>query len=200
MTAIRGVIPLLPRSSRLLWITFRLTPSSRPISASPPHGTWGPRTKGKAREIDVDAQHRILVLQESAPGIRATDLGTKESRRMNIDGQCDFIGGSWSLKSNAQHQASPALNVKVFNSTNTPDKPTWADVGPIVYQFYAAHAYMVRVVDLSSYADVHAKVRSIKGVFILPFDHPGYMPVTRELSRDQRGLIVKWIDQGCPAT
>ncbi|MEM7356603.1 MAG: hypothetical protein AAF657_37655 [Acidobacteriota bacterium] len=124
----------------------------------------------------------------------------KPPRRENINGQLYFVGGPWSAQYNANSQAPSAFTVKIFNSTEVPDQPTWAaDAGPILYQFYVLYAYMRKFFDLSDYESVKGASGGIKALINLDFADPGLMPVTRELSRDEITLLTKWIDDGCPA-
>jgi hypothetical protein len=89
--------------------------------------------------------------------------------------------------------------VKLFNSIEPPTQnPTWTDVQPILYQYYYLYAYMASIVDLSNYDAVKSSAQAIQGVLSLGFDDPNYMPVTREMSDDQRQLILTWIANGCP--
>ena len=59
---------------------------------------------------------------------------------------------------------------------------------------------MASIVDLSNYATVKASASALQSVLSLSFDDPSYMPVTREMSDDQRQLILTWIQNGCPAS
>jgi hypothetical protein len=117
--------------------------------------------------------------------------------RQLIGGQLYFVGGPWA--SGATQAASAPLTVKVFNSIEPPiPNPKWEDVQPILYQYYYLYAAMVGYVDLSDYGSVVASAQQIQQVMSLPFEDPNYMPVTREMSRDQQQLILDWIAQGCP--
>ena len=47
--------------------------------------------------------------------------------------------------------------------------------------------------DLGNYYDVVDKRRIIKMTMELPVSHPNYMPVTRDLSKSKREVILKWL-------
>jgi hypothetical protein len=118
--------------------------------------------------------------------------------RQPIGGQLYFVGGSWASGA-ATGGAGAPLTVKVFNSIEPPiPNPTWEDVQPILYKYYYLYAIMAGYVDLSNYDTVVANAQGIQHVVSLPFSDPNYMPVTREMSEDQRQLILTWIAQGCP--
>lgn len=117
--------------------------------------------------------------------------------RENIGGQLYFVGGPWAPGS-SQMSTSP-LTVKVFSAIDPPiPNPTWEDVQPILYKYYYLYAIMAGYVDLSNYDSVVANKQGIQHVVSLPFTDPNYMPVSREMSEDQRKLILTWIAQGCP--
>ncbi len=120
------------------------------------------------------------------------------STRQSIGGQLYFVGGPWASGAASSGAGAP-LTLKVFNSIEPPiPNPKWEDVQPILYQYYYLYAVMVGYVDLSNYESVVASAQQIQQVLNLPFSDPNYMPVTREMSRDQQQLILTWIKNGCP--
>jgi hypothetical protein len=141
----------------------------------------------------------------SAPiPLAATNPSPLPVPRQNIGGQLYYLGGAWAAGNvwngdSAGFFASP-LSVKLFNSIDPPiTAPTWTDVQPILYQYYYLYGYMASIVDLSNYSAVQASAQAIQSVLTLSIDDPSYMPVTREMSNDQRQLILTWIANGCPA-
>lgn len=138
------------------------------------------------------------VANGSAPAsFQASNPSPLPQSRQNIGGQLYFIGGPWA-PGTSQMSTSP-LTVKVFSSIDPPiPNPTWEDVQPILYKYYYLYATMVTRVDLSNYDSVAANAQAIAKVVSLPFTDPNYMPVSREMSEDQRKLILTWIAQGCP--
>ncbi len=124
--------------------------------------------------------------------------------RGNLGGQLYYIGGAWAAGNvwNAYgagtFYAAP-LSVKLFNSIEPPiPNPTWKNVQPILYKYYYLYAVMVGYVDLSNYDSVVMSKDGIQQVLNLDFNDPNYMPVTREMSNDERQLILTWIANGCP--
>ncbi|HVT57775.1 MAG TPA: hypothetical protein VHR45_05200 [Thermoanaerobaculia bacterium] len=130
--------------------------------------------------------------------LQASNPAPKPARRKFVDGQLYFIGGPWA--SAADNVPGAPITVKVFNSIDPPIvNPTWKDVAPILFEYYFLYAYMASIVDLSSYDDVKANAKPIAAVLALPESDPNFMPVTREMSADQRRLVLQWLQAGCPA-
>jgi len=128
-----------------------------------------------------------LILSASDPG----------NPRVFIDGQ--VYGVSYSLAaSNDNPDPSNFLSVLVFNSYPSLDSPTWQDVQPIFAQYAKLYPYMRGIIDLACYSDVVASLAGIQRVFLLPKTDPGYMQVTRDMSRDKVNMILKWLDLGAP--
>ena len=51
---------------------------------------------------------------------------------------------------------------------------------------------------LDDHAQVKARAGACAAFMRLPETSSGYMPVTRDLSRDKRDLLLKWLDAGAP--
>jgi hypothetical protein len=115
-----------------------------------------------------------------------------------IDGQVYAIVQKW--QEDELPNPNIGVSVKIFNTVTIPDNPTWTDIFPILNQFRWLYPVMADVVgiDLSDYESVKKNKAAIRERIQLPFDDTGYMPITRELSRDKTQIIVKWIDNGCP--
>ena len=130
-----------------------------------------------------------LVLESGDPG--------KPRLEGWIDGQVYTLVYSWEGEENPDPQCF--LSVRVFDRHPLPDQPTWKEqVGPILQQYARLFPYMKRLLDLGDYPSVQQNREMLKYFLTLPETHPGYMPVTRDLSRDKRALILKWIDNGAP--
>lgn len=140
----------------------------------------------------------------AAVELNASNPSPLPAGRQDIGGQLYYLGGAWGAGNvwNAYGAgtffAAP-LSVKLFNSIEPPiPQPTWTDVQPILYKYYYLYAYMASIVDLSNYDSVKSSAQAIQGVLNLGFDDPSYMPITREMSNDERQLILTWIGNGCP--
>jgi len=120
-----------------------------------------------------------------------------ENPRVFIDGQ--VYGVAYTLAaSNDNPDPSNFLSVLVFNGYPQLAYPTWADVQPIFAQYAKLYPYMRGIIDLSQYTEVVSNLARIQRVFRLPKTDPGYMQVTRDMSRDKLNLILKWLDLGAP--
>lgn len=170
-----------------LTLPLRLLPASgQPWDNSPAGALRFP----SAVTTDATGQASISLL--------AGDPVPKPSQRQSIDGQVYFIGDHSWLTTLDFYETAP-LTVKVSNSRPPQPHPTWGDVQPILQQYYVLYGYMASIVDLSNYTSVKNSAPALKNVLTKPFSDPGYMPVSRDLSRDDRNLILAWIELGCPA-
>ena len=79
-------------------------------------------------------------------------------------------------------------------------EPTWLDhVYPIFKKYADLYPVMTdNFVDLANYYDVLRHKKAIKETISLPESDPNYMPVTRDLSRDKKNLILKWLSKEKP--
>ncbi|MBC8031684.1 MAG: hypothetical protein H7Z16_16495 [Pyrinomonadaceae bacterium] len=126
--------------------------------------------------------------------LSASDPGNP---RVFIDGQ--VYGVSYVLAaSNENPDPSNFLSVLVFNSYPQLENPIWQDVKPIFAQYAKLYPYMRGIIDLACYTDVVANLAGIQRVFLLPKTDPGYMQVTRDMSRDKVNMILKWLELGAP--
>ena len=85
-----------------------------------------------------------------------------------------------------------------FSYHAQPDDPTWIDdVEPIFSLYERMFPVMRGIVHLGSYNDVTSphNIRLINYSMSLDIKHPGYMPVSRDLSPSKRTMILKWINQ-----
>jgi hypothetical protein len=70
-------------------------------------------------------------------------------------------------------------------------------VEPIFSQYAKLYPYMTNnIINLGDYQQVTqpGNLQAIKSVLSLPKDDPGYMQVTRDMSRDKTQMILQWID------
>ncbi|HYJ87057.1 MAG TPA: hypothetical protein VEW46_13435 [Pyrinomonadaceae bacterium] len=133
-------------------------------------------------------------LGQATLSLSASDPGNP---RVFIDGQ--VYGVSYFLaESNDNPDPSNFLSVLVFNSFPRLDNPTWQDVRPIFAQYAKLYPFMRGIIDLSVYNDVVANLAAIQRVFRLPKTDPGYMQVTRDMSRDKVNMILHWLELGAP--
>ena len=90
------------------------------------------------------------------------------------------------------------VTVLVFSNVSYERPYTWVDdVEPIFHQFAHLYPVMKQVLDMSYYRDVRRYAKSIRHVLSLDVHHPSYMPVTRDLSKAKREMILEWLENGC---
>ncbi|WP_148597978.1 DUF4198 domain-containing protein [Aquisphaera giovannonii] len=130
--------------------------------------------------------------------LKAADPGNP---RQFIDGQVYGVAYSWPQEQPGQAQADPSLFVSalVWDAfTFTPPATWWGTVQPILSQYARLYPFMMQFVDLGDYGSVVANRSRIEQVMKLDPEHPGYMPVTRDLSRAKRDMILGWFAAGAP--
>ena len=167
--------------------TVRLSPVKGPSPGNKPKIGLSYPKKVKTKKHG----HTTIHLQAGDP------LPLPKARR-DIGGQLYYLGGSWALPTFDTQLGAP-LTVKVFNSCPVPDVPTWADVQPILYPYYILYGFMSAIVDLSDYTAVKAHKKAIVDTLTLPIEHPAFMPTSRDLSRDQLAILLRWFELDCPA-
>ena len=131
--------------------------------------------------------------------LSASDPGNP---RQFIDGQVYGVSYILAASATGNDNADPSnfLSVLVFNSYQQPANPTWQDVQPIFAQYAKLYPFMTTGVgiNLGLYEDVKNNLAAIKAVLSLPKTDPGYMQVTRDMSRDKVKMILNWIELGAP--
>ncbi|MBV9209970.1 MAG: hypothetical protein JOZ52_05045 [Acidobacteria bacterium] len=122
----------------------------------------------------------------------------KPARRASVDGQLYLFSLQYSMDLSGQD-----ITLLVFEDSPYVASPTWwQDVQPIFLQYARLYPAMRDLIDLSDYASVTNTdfdiPNKIQMVFNLPMTHPGYMPVTRDLSTLKREMILRWFANGMP--
>jgi hypothetical protein len=119
-----------------------------------------------------------------------------------LDGQIFFVEYDWGA---AATGAAPdwrgRIVVRVFNKQAAVAKPKWADVRDIFEEYARLYPGMKGILDLSDLAKVQdpANIKKIQDTLNLPETDPHFMPVSHDLSRDKRDLILRWLAAGAPA-
>lgn len=89
---------------------------------------------------------------------------------------------------------SDMVHAKVYDRFEAPEKPSWiGDILPIFKQYANLYPSMDRVVKLDDFGSVLSRREALKRAFSVDEDDPHYMPVTRDLSKSKRDMIVKWL-------
>jgi hypothetical protein len=118
--------------------------------------------------------------------------------RKFIDGQIYFLQYAFDPPvANYQQGPDDLVSVLVFDDVNQ-DKPTWDNsIGAILGQYGRLYPIMWRF-GLDSHDSVKQNAEQIKVVLERSMDDPFHMPVTRDLSKSRRALILKWMESGMP--
>jgi hypothetical protein len=122
----------------------------------------------------------------------------KPGRRAFVDGQLYFFTHDHSMDLSGQ-----AVSLLVFDDSPYVANPTWwKDIYPIFLQYARLYPAMRSLIDLSDYDSVTNTdfdiPNKIKTVMTLPLAHPGYMPVTRDISPLKLDMIMRWFTTGMP--
>ena len=77
-----------------------------------------------------------------------------------------------------------------------PSTPNWVDdVHPILSQYAHVSPVMTKIIDLANYTEVVWSKEMMKmALKVEDLDDPAYMPTTRDLSKEKRKMILKWLD------
>ena len=128
-----------------------------------------------------------------------------KNNRSYIDGQIySFIYSikgqnkkCWDLCTTDKYSLLNSLFViRVFDRFESKGlEPTWLDeIYPIFKQYADLYPVMTKnVLNLGNYYDVLKYRSTIKMSMELPESHPNYMPVTRDLSKPKREVILQWL-------
>ena len=88
------------------------------------------------------------------------------------------------------------ITIKAYSTINYTSPYTWVDhVGVIFTHYNHLAPVMKSIVDLSNYTDVTLpwNIELIKYSMQLDFEHPNYMPATRDLSPTKQKMILEWL-------
>ena len=120
--------------------------------------------------------------------------------RQFIDGQVYAVGFTWAKDNDKAFppDSNGAVSVLVFDSFK--GKPTWATVGPFLSQYAKLYPFMDSLFPpgLGDPQVYQKNIQAFEGVLSLPIEDPRYMPVTRDMSRDKRKVLLAWLKAGAP--
>jgi hypothetical protein len=98
----------------------------------------------------------------------------------------------------AKSNLRAVLVVRVFDEVPAIAAPTWSHVEPIFRQYARLYPSMTAVFDLGAAGKLRPLLPVIKVALLRDQHALNYMPVTRDLSPDKRGMIIRWINNGAP--
>lgn len=166
-----------------------ISPPARPAAAIP-NINQPANVIAYPATVTTDASgHAVAKLSASASG--------PGNPRGYIGGQVYGIG--YQLATQPANYVSNPMNyvsVLAFDKKEVPETPTWyGDIQALFTQYANLYPIMGKyVVDLSDYHAVVQRLKILRLAFSLPMEDPNHMPVTRDLSKGERGTILKWLD------
>ena len=89
------------------------------------------------------------------------------------------------------------ITIKAYSTVNYTSPYTWVDhVGVIFTHYNHIAPVMKSIVNLSNYTDVTQpwNIKLINHSMQLDFEHPNYMPATRDLSPSKQKMILEWLE------
>jgi len=126
--------------------------------------------------------------------------GDPGNPRKFIDGQVYGVSFLWDKDSDPQFPRDPnkIISVRVFDSYAK--APTWENLQPILQQYAKLYPFMVGVMNIADLQTIQSNIAALQMVLNLPVTDPRYMPVTRDMSRDKRQLLIEWLNLGAPGS
>ena len=120
--------------------------------------------------------------------------------RQFIDGQVYNVAFKWEKDKDPSFppDSNGALSVLVFDTFQ--GEPVWASVGPFLSQYAKLYPFMDSLFPpgLADPTVYQQNIKAFEGVLSLPISDPRYMPVTRDMSRDKRNVLLAWLAAGAP--
>ena len=97
------------------------------------------------------------------------------------------------------HRCINPLVLRLWRDDSEKFQPpySWQEhVGPIFQQYDILYPVMRTILNLSNFTDVTQprNIRLIRYAMTLDFNHPSYMPVTRDLSPMKQAAVLQWLD------
>lgn len=127
--------------------------------------------------------------------------GAPGNPRQFIDGQVYGVAYGWDADDDRDFPPDPNnfVSVLVFDSLPAAQKePTWENVKPVLTQYAELYPFMDGIFQLDDPAVIRQHLAAFQQVLNIPVSDPRYMPVTRDMSRDKRQLILDWLALGAP--
>ena len=122
--------------------------------------------------------------------------------RQFIDGQVYNVAFTWDEDNDKSFppDSNGALSVLVFDTFK--GAPTWASVGPFLSQYAKLYPFMDSLFPpgLADPTVYQQNIDAFEAVLNFPETDPRYMPVTRDMSRDKRNVLLAWLAAGAPGS
>ncbi|HEY3841440.1 MAG TPA: hypothetical protein VGL72_32940 [Bryobacteraceae bacterium] len=168
-----------------------------PDIAAPPNAVNIPQSSGTPQTITSGPDGRAsFVLKAIHDG---PTLNGNPWPRGYLAGQLYALGYQLAQQpanyvSNLGNFVSILAYSKRYNAKGGP--PTWYDdIEPLLAQYGKLYPIMNKyVVDLSDYKSVVSRLDILRLAFSLPSSDPNHMPVTRDLGKADRDVILEWLN------
>ncbi len=145
-------------------------------------------------QVTIDTNGRATL------SFTANDLSPQqnEARRSALNGQLFLFVHTGSMDTLGPNGGQP-LTLLLFENSPYVTTPTWsANIQDIFTQYARLYPTMKGLIDLSDYKTVVDNSARIQSVLKLPMEHPGYMPVTRDLSPLELDMVLRWFNNPLP--
>ena len=177
-----------------------------PLSAAPPFSPQPPLPATPTPVVPVATPASALKFDATVTTgpdgrasfqITASDPGNP---RQFIDGQVYNVAFKWQKDHDDSFPADSngALSVLVFDTYQ--GDPTWPSVEPFLSQYAKLYPYMDKMFPpgLGDPKVYQQNISDFEQVLNYPIGDPRYMPVTRDMSRDKRSVLLAWLQAGAP--
>ena len=123
--------------------------------------------------------------------------------RKYVDGLVYLVSYLPTTSFDSQSYPDAPLVVRVFDTFTWEGEPTWYGkngVRSILQQYDNLYPTMRHILNLGDYDSVidGDNIRHLNFSLRAERTAPGHMPVTRDLSKDKRNMILQWLDQPFP--
>lgn len=125
------------------------------------------------------------------------NTGDPGNPRKYIDGQvyCLTYGVDTLPARGSVQNSSELVSILLHTGFTAPPNPSWIqDIAPIFEQYAILYPSMGRILNLADYADCMWRRRPLLAAFNVDIENPRHMPVSRDLSKAKRKMIVQWLD------
>ena len=114
-----------------------------------------------------------------------------------MDGQVFSLNYCLSSEDSCRNSPSNDLTLRVFSHTTYTRPYFWdTDVHPIFKHYEKAYPAMSHIMALGNYESVTQlrNLNLIKQAMSLDFNHPSFMPASRDLSPNKRKMVLDWLN------
>jgi hypothetical protein len=124
--------------------------------------------------------------------------GDPGNPRKFIDGQVYGVRFSWAKDNDPQFPRDPNKFISVHVFDRYDKAPTWENLQPILQQYAKLYPFMVGIMNIADLQTIQSNIQALQMVLNMPITDPRYMPVTRDMSRAKRQLLIEWLNLGAP--